>query len=106
MPRHKLVVLTNATDGQDDAFNRWYDEVHIGDVLKVPGMVDAKRFRLEGGDGRWRYLALYEMECDDPEAVIAELTSRAGTDAMPLTDALDMESVYMATATPLQSAKA
>ena len=29
MSRHVLMVLTNATEGDDAEFNRWYDEVHF-----------------------------------------------------------------------------
>ena len=29
MSRHVLMVLTNATEGDDGEFNRWYDEVNF-----------------------------------------------------------------------------
>ena len=45
MPRYNLIVLTNPVDGREDEYNDWYTNVHLDDVLKVPGVVAAQRFR-------------------------------------------------------------
>jgi hypothetical protein len=97
MPKFKMLVLSNAADGRDEEFNRWYDDVHLPDVFKVPGVTGAERYRMRSGDG-WKYLAIYELECDDPAAVEQELMARAGTDAMQMTDAFDMQSFFMGSA--------
>lgn len=99
MGHYKLLVLSDPLDERHDEYNDWYDRVHLPDVLKVDGIVAAQRFRLKGG-GRWRYCAIYEIESDDPEKIVAELQGRAGTEAMPLSDAFDMENYYMALAEP------
>lgn len=39
MSKYVLLVHSNAVDGQDDAYNDWYDNTHIGEVLQVPGLV-------------------------------------------------------------------
>src|SRR5689334_4600665 len=93
MEKHLFVVLTNAVEGQEDTFNEWYTNVHVGDVLKVPGIVSARRFKLsdtqrEGTSPPWRYLALYEVETDDLNSVLAELKKRGGTSAMVVSDAM------------------
>ncbi|GAA0333099.1 hypothetical protein GCM10009087_49140 [Sphingomonas oligophenolica] len=88
MKRYKLVALTNAADGRDEEFGQWYDRQHIPDVLAVPGAVSAERFVI-AGEGPHRYMTIYEIETDDLEAFKAELMSRAGTDRMVLTDAMD-----------------
>ena len=36
MAKHVFVVLTNATPGKDEAFNDWYTNQHIPDVLAIP----------------------------------------------------------------------
>jgi hypothetical protein len=102
MAHYKLVVFSDALDNRDDEFNAWYDNIHLKDVLAVDGIVAAQRFKLKTGD-KWKYLALYELECDDPLPVIEELQSRAGTEVMPLTDAFDMEHYFMALAEPIGS---
>ncbi len=49
-PFDQMVVLTNPNPGGDEAFNRWYDEIHVPDVLNtIGGYVGARRFRrIEG----------------------------------------------------------
>ena len=88
--RHTYLVLTNAITGTDEEFNRWYDEIHLGDVLQVPGIVAAQRFRAAGDAATetYRYCALYEIESDDPAAVLAEIQRRAGSDSMQLSPTL------------------
>ena len=46
MPTHRLIVFTQPAAGQEAEYNRWYDEVHLGDVLEVDGFVAAQRFAL------------------------------------------------------------
>ncbi len=81
MSRHVLMVLTNATEGDDAEFNRWYDEVHLKEVLETPGFVAAERFELSGtqmteGEQPHRYLAIYEIE-GDPAAAAKTLMELA-----------------------------
>ena len=97
MASYKFVVLTNAIEGQDDVFNDWYDKRHLADLLEIPGIENAHRYRVIGADDtkpQWRYLAIYEIETDDIEATIAEIYARSGTEAMPLSPTLDMATVY------------
>ena len=39
----QLLVFSNATDGRDEEFNTWYDEVHVPEVLEVDGVSGASR---------------------------------------------------------------
>ena len=96
MEKHVFVVLTNAVEGKDDTFNEWYSDVHLADVLKVPGIVAAQRFKLsdvqrDQSPLPYRYLALYEIETDDLSHILAVLRERAGTSAMVISDALGSE---------------
>lgn len=96
MPTHRLIVFTQPAAGQEAEYNRWYDEVHLGDVLEVDGFVAAQRFALADaqiGDVAdktpGRYLAIYEIEADSLEAALEKLN--AGADTMELSDALDTD---------------
>jgi hypothetical protein len=94
MTRHLIVVLTRGLDEHQAEFEDWYDAQHLGDVMAVPGVVSAERFRVEhvASDTPapdWTSLAIYEIAHDDPQAVLAEIRRRAKTSAMPLTAALD-----------------
>jgi hypothetical protein len=100
MAKHKLLVLSNPVAGRDDDFNHWYDTVHLPDVFKVPGVTGAQRFRL-GEGSQWRYLALYDLDCEDPSTVASDLAARAGTPVMTMSDAFDLSTFFMATAEPI-----
>ena len=91
MAQYFFVVITNAIAGQEQEFNTWYDQRHLADVLRIPGFVASRRFELAQpqSDLPGRYLALYELETDDPQAALAELTRRAGTEQMVISEALD-----------------
>jgi hypothetical protein len=101
-----FLVFTNPVAGRDDEYNTWYDEVHLGDVRRVPGVVDAKRYELvpTGGDGApapaHRYLAVYELDRDGA-AVLAELVKRAGGPEMRMSEALDLATIGMTVWRPL-----
>jgi len=109
MQRHSLLVLTKPFEGSDEEFNRWYDEQHLADVLDIPGFVSARRYRIV--DSRyqgealllWRYLAIYEIECDDLSQALDEIRKRSGTTAMPISDTLDMSKVATLVMQPLSS---
>ncbi len=93
MAQAQLLVYSNSVEGKDEEFNRWYDEQHIPDVLRVPGIVAAQRFETRTGD--WKYLTIYELDTDDIDGVLAALMSRAGTDEMVMSDAIDVEGVNL-----------
>ena len=96
MAKHVFVVLTNAAPGKEDAYNDWYTNRHIPDVLAIPGVVAAQRFTLSADQRAtpplpYKYLALYEMETDDLKGLLAMLNERAGTSAMVISDAIDQQ---------------
>ncbi len=93
MARHYLLAFTNPAPGCEEAFTRWYDGRHLADLLAVPGFISAQRFALSDASGQgdvgWSSLALYELETDNPDALMADVRARLGTEAMPVSDALD-----------------
>jgi hypothetical protein len=98
MSRYVFVVLTNASRGRDDEFNKWYNKQHIPDVLKIPGIVAAQRFglaaaQMEGVASPWRYVALYELDTDDLAGALKELAARVGTPAMVMSESLDTKGI-------------
>jgi hypothetical protein len=105
MPRYQLIVLTNAAKGRDEEFNDWYDNQHLGDVLSVPGFVGAQRFRLDpaAGSTDWSYLAIYDMETDDPAKCMAELQAQGAAGKMVMSDAADLSNATVFYATALGS---
>jgi hypothetical protein len=86
-----MVFLTRPRPGCEDEYNRWYDHVHVPDVLKVPGFRSAQRFRLQSEivGGIHPYLAIYEIETDDLEQVKREMVRRIKSGEMAMSDAVD-----------------
>jgi hypothetical protein len=80
MPRAIMLAFTEPQDpSQDDEYNSWYDNKHLHDVVNVPGVVSATRYRLAKGiellpgaqDVPQRYLAIYEIEGETDEQMAA-----------------------------------
>ena len=92
MARYKYLVFTNARDERDDEFNQWYDEVHLAEVVAVPGFTGAERYALRPQPGEpepsHRYLAIYDMETDDVSATLADLLRRGASGGFKMTDSL------------------
>ncbi|MAX74863.1 MAG: hypothetical protein CMH66_14595 [Nioella sp.] len=91
--RYNLIALTNPVPGREADFEQWYDKVHLADVLKLPGVTGAQRFRLSAqqyreGPHPWQSMAVYEIETDDMSKTFNALKAASGTEAMPLSDAL------------------
>jgi hypothetical protein len=77
-PKVLLLVFSNCADpSKEDEFNEWYTNVHVPDVLQTPGAVSAQRYRnVRPGKGTRalpKYLALYEIESEDPEQVFSRM---------------------------------
>ena len=93
----QYVVLTTAKTGRQDEFERWYDELHLDDVVAVEGVIKASRFRIVQQDvsgidaPQWCSLAIYEIEADNPQEVVARISATAGTMAMPTSEAMSRD---------------
>jgi len=89
MTKHVFIIITEApSPEEEEAFEAWYAGQHMPDVLAVPGFTAAQRYRLAPDaklpEAPTKFLTIYEMECEDRTAVMAEVSRRAGTVQMPL----------------------
>lgn len=95
MARYQYVILGRGKDGRDEEFRNWYDEQHLGDVLKVEGVVSGRRLNIAHQKvydievPAYTSMTIYELETDDPQALVAKLAAMAGSDEMPMTDAIE-----------------
>ncbi|MBK5104531.1 MAG: hypothetical protein JJE42_09805, partial [Burkholderiales bacterium] len=55
-----LLVLNDIVETAEDEFNRWYQQQHVPERLRVPGFRTARRYRAV--DGGPAYMAVYECE--------------------------------------------
>jgi hypothetical protein len=91
------LVLTNAKPGQESEFNEWYDKVHLHDILSVPGIEWAQRFKISPvrrGDNYktmpapFQYLALYELD-GTVRQVLEGIENARNAGKIPWSPALD-----------------
>jgi hypothetical protein len=82
MPKGVLIVMTEPLEGKDEEFNEWYDNVHIPELLKVPGFAAAQRFAAvpwtKGELPPRAYLTLYEFDTDVESVKEANAQARSG----------------------------
>lgn len=76
MARYVMVVRTNCSDdSHEDDFNDWYDNIHVPDVMEIPGFVSVARYASPlAGPQAWesgKFLAIYEIEADDINKTLA-----------------------------------
>jgi hypothetical protein len=99
-----MVVLTNPVTGREDEYNDWYTNIHLSDVLKVAGFTAAQRFKLSEakvmGDTPYQYMAIYEIDAEDPQPAIDALT-RAAKDGMIISNALDTKKTVACVFSPI-----
>jgi len=69
---------------RDQEYNTWYNEVHLPELLALDGIVSARRLRPVDGTGP--YVALYEIEGDDLQAILDNMVANA--DQLTMSDAL------------------
>lgn len=90
--RYILEVASRAVVGRDAEYNSWYDQTHIGEVLQIDGFLAGERFQSLDMQGQptGEYISHFEVETDDPAALLQKLF--AATPTMNLTDTIDMAS--------------
>ena len=97
MPKGIMLVRSApSAPEREDEYNDWYDRVHLPEVLAIPGIVGATRFKLSEvagvePDGGPAYLAIYELDADDLGAPLAGLRDRAGSGEVQMSDVLGMD---------------
>ena len=58
-----FLVFTDVDPKHEEEFNAWYNTEHLGDLLKLPGFLDAGHYvATKGGP---KYLAVYELASAD-----------------------------------------
>jgi hypothetical protein len=99
MARYRMLILSRPTPGQDGRFNQWYDGVHLGQMLQLPGFAAAQRFRLVrtlGDREAQPYAAIYDIETDDLDATMDALYREARSGQLLVDEALERGSIFAA----------
>lgn len=105
MAQYRHIAFSIPKPGQEAELERWYDDQHIPDCLRLEGFVAAQRFRIDeqpAGTGvpAWKVMVVYEIESDDLAATLAQIATVVRTPAMPMSDALDMTTALRISVSP------
>ena len=87
MARFSFVVYSNPVEGREQEYNDWYSNQHLKDLLAIPGVISARRFKLSATQIHeaaqpYQYLAIYDIEADDVQSFIKELMLRTASGAI------------------------
>jgi hypothetical protein len=89
--KYHFMVFSNAANGKEDTYLKWYEGQHIHDLLAIPGFVAAQFFKLSdtqyAGAQQQHYLMVWEIETDDLPRVFADVKARLKDGRTVFTDA-------------------
>ena len=99
MPKMKLIALTTPLPGKEEEFHDWYNNTHLPELVNGLGMKGAERYQLVAklmGADENPYLAIYDIEADDPGAFMAKMGEFAQSGKMTPATTQDMATTYTA----------
>lgn len=99
MPKCKMIALTTPLPGKEAEFHDWYQNKHLPELVENLGMQGAQRYQLVAklmGSDENPWLAIYDIECDDPGAFLGKMGELAGSDKMTPATSQDMATTYTA----------
>jgi hypothetical protein len=71
-----VVLVDNLDPARDAEFNRWYDEVHVPDILSARSFHRASRYRAQDATAPAAYLAVYETDWERPGDAVQAMEAR------------------------------
>jgi hypothetical protein len=99
MPKLKLIALTTPLPGKEEEFHDWYNNTHLPELVNGLGMQGAQRYQLVAklmGADENPYLAIYDIEADDPGAFMAKMGEFAQSGGRTPATTQDMGTTYTA----------
>lgn len=71
-----VVLVDNLDPARDAEFNRWYDEVHVPDILSAGSFHRGSRYRARDATAPAAYLAVYETDWERPAEAVQAMETR------------------------------
>lgn len=95
-----LIALVNPREGREEEFNAWYTDVHLPEVVELPGFLSAQRYSLPEALVEalpYRYATLYRIEGSSAAAMQRLFTAQFSSES----DAIDVENMIFSAFVPL-----
>ena len=99
MAKFKMIALTTPVAGKEAEYHEWYQKVHLPQLCGFDGIDSAQRYKLVAklmGADTNQYLAIYDIETDDPMKLLGAIGEASAAGKMTQTDASDMGTTYTA----------
>jgi hypothetical protein len=99
MAKFKMIALTTPVAGKEAEFHDWYQNTHLPQLCELPTLNSAQRYQLVAkftGSDTNPWLAIYDIECDDPSEFLAAMGEAAASGKLTQTDSSDMATTYTA----------
>ena len=82
MPKGIIYLETMPVSPDKEAdYHKWYNDTHLEQICSVDGIVSARRFAPTDGNGP--FIAIYELDCDDLDAVVQRMGELGASGKMP-----------------------
>jgi hypothetical protein len=90
MPKGIIYLETNPVSPDCEAeYHDWYNDTHLEEICSVEGITSARRFAPTDGSGP--FVAIYELDCDDLDAVVDRLRELGASGKMSSLRYLSMD---------------
>jgi hypothetical protein len=73
----------------ESEYHDWYNDTHLEEICSVEGIISARRFAPIDGNGP--FIAIYELDCDDLDAVVGRLRELGASGKMSSLKYLSMD---------------
>jgi len=93
MNKYFLTVTASAKTGKDEKFRNWYKNIHIPELLQIPGFIKGTRYYSENPEVKTPYLTVYEIESSDIQVTMGKMQERSKD--MTRSEAIDEHSVSL-----------
>jgi hypothetical protein len=91
MPKGIIYLETMpVSPDKEQEYHDWYNDTHLAEICSVEGIVSARRFAPTDGQGP--FVSIYELDCDDLDAVVARMSELGKTGKMSSLQYLSMDS--------------
>jgi hypothetical protein len=96
-----MLSLANPQPGREQEYQDWYANQHLGDLIKVPSVLEAKLHKVtDHAPSRWRHAAIYQL-AGDAQTALAEIMDYGKAGKIEPSTASDPGDRIMGLATPI-----
>ena len=90
MPRGIIYLETMPVSPEREAdYHKWYNDVHLAEIVSVDGIVSARRFAPINGNGP--FIAIYELDSDDVGGAVRRLAELGQSGQMSSLENLQLD---------------